>query len=289
MTPQGAYGMGTIPSHMAYSVREVSALLGLSPAQIRTYAEKGFLEPARGPAGEMQFGFHDLVLLRTASELSAANIPQRKVLRVLERLREQLPSGRSLTAVRITADGDNVIVRDGGTVWNPESGQSLFDFSVADLAAQTAPIVLRAVEEAREDQETTAEHWFDLACELEMSSIESAKDAYERALEADPHHADAHVNLGRLLHEQGATADAERHYRAAVEADPEHNTAAFNLGVALEDLGRIDDALAAYAKAIALDPDNADAHYNLAGIYEQRGDKQAALRHLKVYRTLVAS
>ncbi len=272
---------------MSYSVREVSALLGLSPAQIRAYAEKGFLQPERGPRGEMQFGFHDLVLLRTASELSAANISPRKVQRVLERLREQLPSGRSLTAVRITADGDRVIVRDGESVWNPESGQSLFDFSVADLAAKTAPLVHRAAREARE-QETTAEQWFELACELEMSSIDEAKDAYERALHADPRHSDAHVNLGRLLHEQGATAAAEAHYRAAVEADPEHETAAFNLGVALEDLDRIEDAAAAYATAIALDPDNADAHYNLAGIYEQRGDKQAALRHLKVYRALTA-
>jgi tetratricopeptide (TPR) repeat protein len=269
---------------MSYSVREVSALLGLRPSQIRTYAEKGFLAPERGPEGELQFGFHDLVLLRTASELSAAKIPQRKVLRALERLREQLPSGRSLTGVRITADGDNVIVRDGGTVWNPESGQSLFDFSVADLEAAPPPLAHRAVE-----QDSGAEYWFELACELEMSSIESAKDAYERALAVDPHHSDAHVNLGRLLHEQGATAAAEQHYRAAVEANPEHDTAAFNLGVALEDLGRIDDALAAYATAIALDPENADAHYNLAGIYEQRGDKQTALRHLKIYRTLVAS
>jgi tetratricopeptide (TPR) repeat protein len=273
---------------MAYSVREVSALLGLSPAQIRTFAEKGFLDAARGPGGELQFGFHDLVLLRTASELSAANIPQRKVVRALERLREQLPSGRSLTAVRITADGDDVIVRDGDAVWNPVSGQSLFDFSVADLAAQTAPLVHRAAEQAREE-DTTADHWYELACELELTSIDSAKEAYVHAIEADPHHADAHVNLGRLLHEQGATAAAEKHYRAAVDANPAHDTAAFNLGVALEDLGRIDDAIAAYTNAIALDPDNADAHYNLAGIYEQRGEKQAALRHLKVYRTLVAS
>jgi tetratricopeptide (TPR) repeat protein len=273
---------------MSYSVREVSALLGLRPSQIRTYAEKGFLAPARGPAGELQFGFHDLVLLRTASELSAAKIPQRKVLRALERLREQLPSGRSLTGVRITADGDNVIVRDGGAVWNPESGQSLFDFSVADLEAQAAPLAHR-IHKEEEEQDSGAEYWFELACELEMSSVESAVDAYRRTLEADPHHSDAHVNLGRLLHEQGDTAAAEQHYRAAFESNPEHDTAAFNLGVALEDLGRIDDALAVYAKAIALDPDNADAHYNLAGIYEQRGDKQAALRHLKIYRTLVTA
>lgn len=263
-------------------------MLGLSPAQIRAYADKGFLEPERGPKGEMRFGFHDLVLLRTAGELSAAHIPQRKVQRVLERLREQLPSGRSLTAVRITADGERVIVRDGEAVWNPESGQSLFDFSVADLVTQAAPFVLRAVEEARDQEGTTAAQWFELACELEMSSAGEAMDAYERTLQLDPHHADAHVNLGRLLHEQGSTAAAEKHYRAAFDNDPEHETAAFNLGVALEDLGRIDDAIAAYATAIDLDPANADAHYNLAGIYEQRGDKQAALRHLKAYRTLTA-
>lgn len=263
-------------------------MLGLSTSQIRSFAEKGFLDPERGPRGEMRFGFHDLVLLRTAGELSAAHIPPRKVQRVLERLREQLPSDRSLTAVRITADGDRVIVRDGDAVWNPESGQSLFDFSVADLAAQAKTFVLHAVEEPRDDQDTTAEQWFEVGCELEMSSVAEAMDAYERALKIDPDHADAHVNLGRLLHEQGSTAAAEKHYRAAVEIDPEHETAAFNLGVALEDLSRHDDAIAAYTKALALDPDNADAHYNLAGIYEQRGDKPSALRHLKAYRALTA-
>ncbi len=262
-------------------------MLGLSPSQIRAYATKGFLDPERGDRGELRFGFRDLIILRTAGELSAARIPQRKVRRVLELLREQLPAGRSLTGVRITADGERVVVRDGETVWNPESGQSLFDFSVAELAAKSAPLLMRNVREARENPgEVTAEEWYDLACDLEMTSAEEAKDAYERALALEPEHADAHVNLGRLLHEEGAPAAAELHYRAALEADPGHDTAAFNLGVALEDLGRIDDAIAAYRKALALDPGNADAHYNLAGIFERRGEKQAALRHLKSYRAL---
>jgi tetratricopeptide (TPR) repeat protein len=264
-------------------------MLGLSPAQIRAYATKGFLDPERGDKGELRFGFRDLIILRTAGELAAAQIPQRKVRRVLERLRAQLPAGRSLTGVRITADGERVVVRDGEAMWNPESGQSLFDFSVAELAQKSQPLLMRNAAAARTNPaEVTAEEWYDLACELEMTSADEAKDAYERALRADPTHPDAHVNLGRLLHESNAPAAAEKHYRAALEADPEHETAAFNLGVALEDLGRIEDAVAAYAIALTLDPDNADAHYNLAGIYERKGEKQAALRHLKSYRALTA-
>jgi tetratricopeptide (TPR) repeat protein len=208
---------------------------------------------------------------------------------VLQRLREQLPEGRSLTAVRITADGERVVVRDGDAVWNPESGQALFDFAVAELAEKVAPLSIRAAEHAhRRAHEVSADDWYHLGCELEVTAAEEAKDAYERALRLDPHHADAHVNLGRLLHEDGDAAAAERHYRAAVSADARHEIAAFNLGVALEDLGRIDEAMRAYERALALDPGNADAHYNLAGIHERRGEKQAALRHLKAYRTLIA-
>ncbi|HEX7829280.1 MAG TPA: tetratricopeptide repeat protein [Thermoanaerobaculia bacterium] len=272
---------------MSYSLREVSAMLGMSPAQIRAFAT--ILDPEHGPHGELRFGFHDLILLRTAGELSNAQISPRKLRRALERLREQLPAGRSLTAVRITADGDRVIVRDGGAVWNPESGQSLFDFPVSELAEKTAPLAMRAVADARERaDQISADDWYQLGCELELSSIAEAKDAYERALRANPHHADAHVNLGRLLHEEGAPAKAEQHYRDAMLADAQHETAAFNLGVALEDLGRPDDAMSAYQAAIALDPDNADAHYNLAGLYERQGEKQAALRHLKAYKALIA-
>ena len=264
-------------------------MLGLSPAQIRGYATKGFLDPERGPRGELRFGFHDLIILRTASELTAARIPQRKIQRVLQRLREQLPEGKSLTGVRITAEGEQVVVRDGEAVWNPESGQSLFDFSVADLARKATPLLMRAAADARKRADLSAHEWYELACELEMTSAAEAKDAYERALREDDQHADAHVNLGRLLHEEGAPAAAETHYRAALAADPGHDTAAFNLGVALEDLGRLDEAVQAYKHALALDADNADAHYNLAGIYERRGEKQAALRHLKAYREKVQS
>jgi tetratricopeptide (TPR) repeat protein len=273
---------------MSYSVREVSAMLGLSAAQIRSWAARGFLTPERDTAGDLRFGFQDLVILRTAGELTAAHIPTRKIRRVLESVREQLPEGRSIAGVRIAADGERVVVRDGTAVWNPESGQSLFDFSVEEIAEKTKPIALAAVREAKAKQEDDldADAWYELAADLELTDPVEARAAYEKAVALDPSHVDAHVNLGRLLHDDGALDGAEKHYRAALHIDPAHSVAAFNLGVVLDDLGRLADAAAAYGRALELDPDNADAHYNLAGVLERSGDKAGAVRHLTRYRAL---
>jgi tetratricopeptide (TPR) repeat protein len=267
---------------MSFTVREVSAMLGLSPSQIRAYAAKGVLRPERGERGELRFGFEDLVILRTAGEL-AEKVPERRVRRVLRHLREQLPNEKSMSEMRLTADGDHVLVREGDSVWNAESGQEVFDFEVA----ASAPIA-----EVPRDFETpilrnpNAEDWFELALDLEETSPAEAKVAYARAIALDPHHADAQVNLGRMLHEAGAPLAAEKHYRAALAVEPDHAVAIFNLGVALEDLGQLTEAVRMYEKAIALDADNYDAHYNLAGIYERRGDKAAAVQHLKICKRL---
>ena len=85
-------------------------MLGLSPSQIRAYAARGVLRPERGERGELRFGFEDLVILRTAGEL-AEKVPERRVRRVLRQLRERLPDERSLTGVKLTAEGDRVMVR----------------------------------------------------------------------------------------------------------------------------------------------------------------------------------
>lgn len=263
-------------------------MLGLSAAQIRSWAAKGLLTPERDSDGDLRFGFQDLVILRTAGELTAAHIPTRKIRRVLASVREQLPAGRSIAGVRIAADGERVFVRDGKAIWNPESGQSLFDFSVDEIAEKTKPIALAAVREAkaREEDDLDADAWYEMASDLELSDVAEARAAYERVIALDPAHVDAHVNLGRLLHEDGAPAAAEKHYRAALAVNRDHPVAMFNLGVALDDLGRLPEAAQAYRRAIALDPGNPDAHYNLAGILEREGDKAGAVRHLSRYRAL---
>src|SRR5579884_1763300 len=273
---------------LGYTAREVADLLGLPLGRVRAFVRAGFLSPDRGPKGEMRFSFQDLVLLRTTNELLTAKVPSRRVRRALDRLREQLPAGRPLSAVHISADGDRVIVRDGGATFEPESGQVLFDFGVSELAAKVEPLVRKAAAEARaEPRRWNAADWYDFGCELEVGAPEDAREAYERALEEDPTHADAHINLGRLLHEAGDLDGAEEHYRAALQHRSTDAVAAFNLGVVLEDLGRGAEAITAYQKAVTNDPKFADAHYNLAMLAERLGDGAAALRHLRTYKKLV--
>jgi tetratricopeptide (TPR) repeat protein len=270
-----------------YSTPEVAKLLSVSEAQVRGYVRAGFLAPERGAGGRMRFSFQDLVFLRTAGGLAEAGASSRRIRTALSRLREQMPEGRPLTAARIAVEGSRIVVEEGSRRWQPESGQILFDFGVAELARKVAPMVRRAFREAQQDgPEFSADDWYEWACELEPGSPGQARDAYRRALALDPAHADAHVNLGRLLHESGDAAAARPHYAAALEARPDDATAAFNLGVALEDLGRFPEALEAYERAVAIDPANADAHFNAAAVAEKLGSAAAALRHLRAYRTL---
>jgi tetratricopeptide (TPR) repeat protein len=205
------------------------------------------------------------------------------VKRALAQLRRQLPHGRPLSAVRLAANGNAVLVRDGGTLWNPDSGQVLFDF----MAEAEAGKRFGALENGCSVDPLDADEWHAFGLEVENEEPKRAREAYETALKLDPAHADAHVNLGRLLHEAGDLANAEIHYRAALETDPQHAIAAFDLGVALEDQARFADAAEAYARSLKADPTSADAHYRLAAVYERLGKKSAAIRHLSAYRRLV--
>jgi tetratricopeptide (TPR) repeat protein len=281
-----------------YSTREVASLLGLSLAQIRSYARAGFVAPRSGPRGELLFSFQDLILLRTAKALLAARIPRRRIRMALKNLHQQL-AGRPLTAVRISALGSQVVARDGDEAWNAESGQALLAFETSGLAREATRLARRQVLELERERRprssetsaaATAGRYYEEGLDHEDEERpEQARAAYERALELAPDLVEAHLNLGRLLHEAGELDAAEQHYRAAQAADPRHTTASYNLGVVLQDLGRLHEAAAAYEATLATDPAFADAHYNLAGVYEALGDRPAAFRHLRTYRTLLES
>jgi tetratricopeptide (TPR) repeat protein len=266
-----------------YRSRDVSRLLDLPLAEVRRLAREGFVAPRRGPRNELRFCFQDLVLLRASAELVRADVPAARVRRALHALRARLPEDRPLAGVRMSADGREVVVQDGGARWHAETGQGLLDLDVAGLARRVAPVVRAAV---RRGPPLDSEAWFRWGVDLEGVAPAEAERAYRKALELDPDHGRAHLSLGRMLHARGEVAGAEIHYRRAAESPPERARALYHLGVALEGQGLADEALLAFARALEADRAHADAHLHASRLLAGMGRREDAARHLAEYRRL---
>jgi len=267
-----------------YPLRDVVRLLGLSRSTILGLVRAGFVAPLRGPRRQYLFSFQDLVVLRAARSLAAANVPTRRIARSLRALRCSLPDSVPLSGLRFCAVGDRVVVSEGRGRWQADSGQYLLDFEVYVEQGQIA--VRSLAGRSRVDQ---AEPWFERGAELEETgATAAAREAYERALEIDPDHVATRINLGRLLYGAGLLTRAEQVYRGAGAGLPRDPLLLFNLAILLEDLGRAEEAIAAYRHALRKDPRFADCHYNLSLAYQAAGNVLGAVRHMRVYRSLVA-
>lgn len=268
-----------------YTLRSVQSLLGVSRGVVTGLIEAGFVSPSRGSRNEYLFTFQDVVLLRTAYQLQAANIPARKIVRSLASLRTKLPQELPLTGLRISAVGQKVTVRTGPDQWEADSGQLLLDFEVAPVRG--AVKILDSEPESAATSHRQAEEWLALAEQLAETDARGSEHAYRKGLEllAEPHYG-AYANLGVLLVEGGRYVEALAVFDKALQHFPEDGLLHFNRAVVLEELAREEEAASSYSKCLELEPDYADAHYNLARLSEQRGDKQAALRHYSAYRRL---
>ena len=268
-----------------YGVRDIEKLLGLTRNTIRALVGAGFVTPERGPRNAWRFSFQDLIVLRTAQALSASLVPNRRITSSLKELRRNLPDEMPLSGLRIAAVGDRVVVKEGDTRWQAETGQYLLAFE-GDPAAGSLNVVERMP--ARPEPRHRAERTSDADAALEHNDTQAAIDAYRRSIAAEPARLDARTNLGRLLHESGRLAEAEQVYRDALSSCGNDALLLYNFGVLLDDMDRKVEAMAAYQLALSGDPGLADCHYNLALLYEELERPKDAIRHMAQYRRLVA-
>jgi tetratricopeptide (TPR) repeat protein len=266
-----------------YGVRDVEKLLRLPRSTIRSLVDAGFVSPSRGPRNAWRFSFQDLIVLRTARALAEARVPAKRITRSIKELRRQLPETMPLSGLAICAVGDRVVVREGGSRWQAESGQYLL--ALESDAAGAISVVTPSAQPQPES--ALAESLFEQAFALEEHDREAAVRIYGEAIAADPQLVDARINLARLLHEIGRLQEAERVCRDALTACGDEPLLNYNLGVVLEDRGRATDAAVAYEAALRVDPDLADCLYNLALLDERLGRRQDAIRHMARYRRLV--
>lgn len=233
----------------SYGVRDVERLLGLPRSTVRALIQAGFVSPARGPRRAWRFSFQDLIVLRTAQALARAKVPAKRIARSMRELRRHLPQSMPLSGLRISAEADRVVVRQGARRWQADSGQYLLAFG-GDPANGSLRVMERPM--------------------------------------PPPPAAEAYINRGVELHEAGRLREAESVYREGVTACGAEPVLLFNLGVLLEDMERREEAIAAYQGALRADPRLADGHYNLALVYEALGRGKEALRHMAQYRRLTA-
>src|SRR5918998_6695635 len=111
-----------------YGVRDVEKLLRLPRSTIRALIDAGFVLPERGPRKAWRFSFQDLIVLRTAQALVAAKVPAKRITRSMRELRRHLPESMPLSGLAICAVADRVVVKEGASRWQAESGQYLLAF-----------------------------------------------------------------------------------------------------------------------------------------------------------------
>jgi len=104
---------------------------------------------------------------------------------------------------------------------------------------------------------------------------------FQRAIDADPGHADAYFNMGNAFQGKGQNEEAVACYRSAAALCPDHADILNNMGVALTACGKIDQAVECYQTAISRDPDNAMGYNNLGNALRGKGHYEGAVQCFK--------
>jgi tetratricopeptide (TPR) repeat protein len=98
---------------------------------------------------------------------------------------------------------------------------------------------------------------------FERGEFDAAFDAYERAVDANPEHAEAHYGMG-VVYQQDEEYDlAEQEFRAVLRIDPNHADAHFGLGEIFDTRQDWQNAIQEYRAALRIAPNDADARERL--------------------------
>ena len=258
-----------------YHRADVLRILRISAKQLSQWQKAGLV------AVSETYSFFDLLQLKKVRDLRAKRVRPAVIRESLEAMQKQVAGMENpLLEAGTFSTGARVMFRHEGKVVDPIAGQFMLDFAPKQRVVPATLTPVRAAE--------TAVEFFarGVALEEDPAAQQEAIAAYVRALELDPNHAAAHINLGTLYYNQQDYARAEAHYRKAIEVDPRYALAYFDLGNVLDETGRVTEAIRVYKLALQLAPTYADAHYNLALAYEKMKDSRKALTHWRAYASL---
>jgi tetratricopeptide (TPR) repeat protein len=115
----------------------------------------------------------------------------------------------------------------------------------------------------------------------DVGDMESAFQAFLRAVEINPTLSESRANLGNIYLKKGQVAHAIGEYRAALDINPNDAKTHNNLGNAYTQRGSLGYAISEYTRAIRLDPNFLDGYKNLALVYSKQGRYHRAKAELQ--------
>jgi tetratricopeptide (TPR) repeat protein len=282
-----------------YSIRDVARILAVPEARLRYWMQTGFVGPTVRKGGRFYYTFCDLVAVKAAKDLLAADIPLQKARKAVEALKKALPGDtHPHSKLRVCSDGDTIVALADDIAFEPIGGQVVMAFTVPSFGEHISevlamPRVDPSAPQAVEDSPTEANggttayrHFVEACAAMDRGDSQMAEHLFRQAIDLEPHMAAALTNLGNLVYRQGELEEARRLYERALEHDPNQPEARYNLANLLDDLGETDLAIAELRKVCAAAPEFADAHYNLGLMLAQVGGTSQAKQHLERYLEL---
>jgi tetratricopeptide (TPR) repeat protein len=217
---------------------------------------------------------------------------------ILAWLWQRLPKGRrlgllvpflvvllaTLSEKRNPVWASEVALWEDAVAKGPQMYRSCANLGLAYKHAGRDQEALRQLRLALELKPDYADAWVEVGNLLNDQGDAQAAEAYAQALRYNPALEGAHYNLGNLAQGRGEWQAAVDYYQQALRLNPGFAEAHNNLGQAYEALGRAEEALAEYRRALDLNPELAQAWYNLAAALEgggQRAEAAAAYRRCR--------
>jgi tetratricopeptide (TPR) repeat protein len=280
---------GREPLTDLFSSGEISRLLGISQARLRTFDRAGVVSPTGRRRGRRAYSFSDLIALRTAQALLEQRVRLRDVTRAVGALKRSLPKvTRPLQELRIVSDGQRVVVHTADGAFEPLTGQMVLDFEVKSLRDDVVRVLRPS---AGRERSRTAYELYLRASQLDEDplSMDEAEGLYREAITLDPWLAIAYTNLGNIRFRRHDAEAAELLYRKALEIDVRQPEAQYNLGYVMLERGQPELSVPLFHGAIEADPKFSDAYFNLAMAYEQIGETSKARPFWKSYISLEPS
>jgi len=121
------------------------------------------------------------------------------------------------------------------------------------------------------------------AC-LRLQKDEEARDDFQRALQLHAGYPgtipNCWNNLGLLAARQGNTSTAIQYFQRALQIDPEHSIALLNLGNAYRQSKHWSQAQQALVRALAIAPDDPETNYSLGMVFAEQNDTAHASQYL---------